>query len=1094
MLKLLNQSAFLKNFRSVIDLKPSVCFELLSTTAKAFLISDLIKTKNYSIVLITGHERNDQLLEDLKFFLKKDPLEFPAWETLPSEDIKPSSDIIGKRFHILHELSQCSEEKLVITSLQGVLQKISSKQDIMQRFVRWEKHATVHFNHIEKLLVDLGYEKRAVTTDKGEFSIRGGILDVFPVSSYSPYRLDFFGDEITEIKTFDPISQKSVEKQTSLFISAADELQCLEGSSKIETLLSYFNKPPLVIFDDILAIEDRYLALKKLTQQKHSYFMSLDELFEEIDSSKTLYFAEDTFETLFQNLLIQKKTPLNSSEPQEISFHLCNKKISSFRLTHPFIKIEDMYHYDMPCASHMEYLLKAIHSQQDLPLKVVFLTSNSTEETVLKESIKQYDMSTDSFFFEKGYLSHGFVMLDINIAVIPFPEFSKRYKVRRQKWRVSYHTPASDFHEIQEGDLVVHFQNGIARYLGIEKQKNHLGVVEEFLILEYAKASKLYVPLSQSHLVSRYIGSHEEHPSLNVLGTTKWQMAKAKAQKSIIGYAKDLLHWQAERQAIGGFNFPPDSEDMLLFEEEFPFVETDDQLRAISEIKKDMQSKNAMDRLVCGDVGYGKTEVAMRAAFKAVTDGKKQVAVLVPTTTLAMQHFETFSERMANFAINVKVLSRFIKARETKKIIEDTHQGLVDVLIGTHRLISKDISFKNLGLIIIDEEQRFGVRAKESLKKLKTGVDCLTLSATPIPRTLYMSVVGARDLSVINTPPHDRLPIKTIIAESCHDMTKNAILRELARDGQIYFIHNRVESIYKIKQELEQLVPSATIKVAHGQQSPDEIDEAFHSFKSGTTQILLATTLVESGIDIPNANTILIDRAHTFGLADLYQLRGRVGRWNRPAYCYFLVPSKKILSEISQKRLNALAQISGFGGGMKLALRDLEIRGAGDILGTQQSGHVSTIGFHLYCKMLKKAVSSLKSHCDISFIETKIESSFPGFIPETYISETSLRLEIYHRLGDASSENEIKTILEELKDRFGTVPQEIYWLTSLADIKLFAGKNYFTFLKYEKNSLQAHQQKGETLIKKTLPLPSIKTPLDLKEFTKLSLTQNFKIK
>ena len=1094
MLEKLQHSPFLKSFNSTVEKLPSMCLESLNASAKALLIADLIKKQDYSVVLISGKERNDHLLDDVKYFLGYEALEFPAWETLPTEEIKPSSDIVGKRFDILNTLQKDSSQKFVVTSLQGILQKLISKDKLSQS-LEWKKNQKVDFNSIEKLLISLGYVRRSVTTDKGEFSLRGGIVDIFPMGAYTPFRIDFFDDEIDQIKTFDPISQKSIEKKQSLYISFADEQLLLKDSSKLQTLLNYFEKPPLVIFDDILALEDRAVSLNKLMKAKHSSFMTMEELFSEIDTCKTLYFAEDNFEKLFEDLKVESLKALDQTKPQKLHFNLFNREIASCRLKHPFIKIEDFYSSDDPCGSNMEYLLNALSEQKDASTKLYFLTATDAEENSLNQAISQFEIElSSSSYFEKGYLTSGFVMLDINVALIPFTEFSKRYKVRRKKWRTTYHTPASDFHELEVGDLVVHFHNGIGKYLGIEKQKNHLGEYEEFLIIEYAKSSKLYVPLSQSHLISRYIGSQDEHPSLNILGTTKWQTAKAKAQKSIIGYAKDLLHVQAEREAKGGFCYPKDSEDVLLFEEEFPFTETDDQLRAIADIKQEMMSKNAMDRLVCGDVGYGKTEVAMRAAFKAVVDGKKQVAVLVPTTTLAMQHYETFSQRMANFPINVKVLSRFVKSSAIKETLENVKMGGVDILIGTHRLISKDVNFKDLGLIVIDEEQRFGVRAKETLKKAKTGVDCLTLSATPIPRTLYMSVIGARDLSVINTPPHDRLPIKTIIAEQESAMIKNAILRELARDGQVYFIHNRVESIHKIKKEVEELVPSASIKFVHGQQNPKEIDETFHAFKSGMIQVLIATTIVESGIDIPNANTILINRSQTFGLADLYQLRGRVGRWNRPAYCYFLVPSKRLLTETSQKRLNALAQTSGFGGGMKLALRDLEIRGAGDILGTHQSGQVSTVGFHLYCKMLKKAVDSIKSHSSISFIETKIESKFPAHLPENYIPETSLRLEIYHRLGDANSSKEVKIILEELSDRFGKLPKEALWLGALTDVKIIANKNNFTLLRFERNSLQAHQQKGDKLIKKTLPLPPIENPHDLKEFTILSLKEHFKIK
>ncbi|MFQ5729492.1 MAG: transcription-repair coupling factor, partial [Waddliaceae bacterium] len=552
-------------------------------------------------------------------------------------------------------------------------------------------------------------------------------------------------------------------------------------------------------------------------------------------------------------------------------------------------------------------------------------------------------------------------------------------------------------------------------------------------------------------------------------------------ERAIMGYASDLLQLYAKRELKGGFAYSEDSPDLLAFDEEFPFVETEDQLNAIADIKKDMMCPKAMDRLVCGDVGYGKTEVAMRAAFKAILDGEKQVAMLVPTTVLAMQHYDNFIDRMRNFPINVAVLSRFRTAKQARDTLEKIANGTVDIVIGTHRLISKDVHFKNLGLIIIDEEQRFGVRAKEHLKKIKTGVDCLTLSATPIPRTLYLSLIGARDLSVINTPPQDRLPIKTIIAAPHDELIKNAILRELSRNGQIYVIHNRIETIYGVADRIKKLLPQARVAVGHGQMHTSEIDEIFHSFKNGHIDILVATTIVENGIDIPNANTILIDRSDHFGLADLYQLRGRVGRWNRRAYAYFLVSKQRYLPEATRKRLNALAEASGYGGGMKLAMRDLEIRGAGETLGTKQSGHVSAIGFHLYCKLLRKTIKALEGKMPSILTETKIDFPVDARLPEDYVNETSLRMEIYQRLGEAASWDDVNAIWEELQDRFGPIPEPVRWLYHVTRIKVYASLHGYTLLKLNKVSLTTEQRKGKKTITRQLLIGKIRSPQDLED-------------
>jgi transcription-repair coupling factor (superfamily II helicase) len=754
-----------------------------------------------------------------------------------------------------------------------------------------------------------------------------------------------------------------------------------------------------------------------------------------------------------------------------------NHKIQAKPFRHKFAKVEAVFHPD---------------ESPDPNLSFLFLNSNDSEEEEVKKQLASIQLPKNTRF-ERGYLTSGYV-LD-RLVVIPNVELSHKTRIRRQKWRSTYHTPASEFHELTPGDFVVHYHSGIGRYLGMEKQTNHLGQQTEFLTLEYADKSKLFVPLSQSYLVSRYIGSQEEPPSLSQLGSKRWQTTRANAQAQIVGYANELLQLYAERAVLGGHHYPPDSQMVLQFEREFPYAETQDQLLAIEAIKQDMISPKLMDRLICGDVGYGKTEVAMRAAFKAVVDGGKQVAVLVPTTVLSTQHFETFSNRMSGFPIRVGNISRFHSAKEIKQTLEKVKQGEIDILIGTHRLLSKDIHFKNLGLIIIDEEQRFGVKAKEHLKKLKANVDCLTLSATPIPRTLYMSLVHARDMSVINTPPQDRLPTRTILAETDPELIQQALSREFARGGQAFYIHNRVESIYDRATQVQKLVPNVRLSIVHGQMDADEVDAAFHKFRSGETDLLFATTIIENGIDVPNANTILIDRADTYGLADLYQLRGRVGRWNRAAYAYLLIPKNARLPEQARKRLNALVEAGGYGGGMKIAMRDLEIRGAGDILGLQQSGQVAAIGFHLYCKMLKRAIDSLKKKAPISFNETKLEFPFEAYLPETYVNEVSLRMELYYRLGDASTFKEIDELLAELKDRFGPPPPPVIWLYHLTRIRAIAAAHHFTLLKFSNLTLYAEQQLGKEVHKKNLLLPKkIQKPKELEEHVLVELWRAFSLK
>ncbi|NRA90298.1 MAG: transcription-repair coupling factor [Simkaniaceae bacterium] len=1055
----------------------SLLFERLWDTPKA-LLALLLQEMEKNVLIITGGERETRLYDDLCFFATAPIHSFPAWEILPGEDIPPNKDILGKRFSILRTLSQKNSGHIVLTPLQGVLQKVCSKHLLKDKTLEIKKGDEISFDLLPELLIDLGYQREGVAADKGQFAIRGGILDVFPLSSFDPYRIDFFGDEVDQIRIYDPISQKSTGKVESFFISPADEMALLNGG-KTTTLLDYLGKDTAIIFDDLLAIEDRYVSLKDLPGARSPHFLPLRELFNYAEPLQKVFCTKHSIDELSRT----------KSENQSVKFEICDQTFSAKNIPHSFAKIEEYFWEDCEEDKRLEALLH--HEDKE---NFTFVCASEAEEKAFKEKMSSSHLPVpkDSQFL-RGYLTSGMVLLDGPAAIIPYTELTKRYKVSRQKWRNTYHTPAAEFHALEKGDLVVHLHNGIGKFLGIEVQKNHRGEDEEFLLLEYSGHSKLYVPLSQAHLMSRYIGAKDGAPTLNVLGTKKWQQAKAQAQKAIIGYAEDLLQMQAQREAKGGFIYPEDSDDLFLFEEEFPFVETQDQLSAIAAIKEDMKSTKAMDRLVCGDVGYGKTEVAMRAAFKAAYDGKKQVAVLVPTTVLAMQHYESFKNRMADFPLTVGVASRFVKPKEVKKTLEGVAKGSVDILIGTHRIISQDVQFKDLGLIVIDEEQRFGVRAKEHLKKAKLGVDCLTLSATPIPRTLYFSLIGARDMSVINTPPQDRLPIKTILAERENELIKNALTREISRDGQAYFIHNRVDTIHKVADELKALLPNARIEVGHGQMPPDIIDSIFHRFKQGEIDILVATTIVENGVDIPNANTILIDRSDTFGMADLYQLRGRVGRWNRPAYCYFLVPKNRELQEISRKRLQALVETSGFGGGMKLAMRDLEIRGAGDMLGVQQSGNVSAIGFHFYCKLLKRTIDTMKKELSPTFFDTRMEFSYDASLPAHYIEETSLRMEVYHRLGETTNNEEIESLFEELIDRFGPLPSQAKWLYHLNRIRVFAAHHRFTLLKFEKITLHAKRQLGKKLLEKKIFLPLVKDPEEFEFIVIGFLKRDFKL-
>lgn len=1074
----LSQSPGLEAFCEALRQGNSCLIEELWDSAKALVAVLAARATGQSILLITGGTREDRLFDNISELGPDLPVEFPAWETLPGEEIAPSPDILGKRMEALHTLIQKKGPSIILCPIASFLQKVPLKAQLTPLLSTWEKGATLSFDSIAQMLTDLGFKREAVVSDKGQFAIRGGIVDLFPVSSQDPYRVDFFGDEIEQIRTFDPIGQKSIQKVDSFFLAPADELSLLQKSKRLGSIADYV-PGALLMWDDLVAIEDAFVAMKTMPGSKSPFFFQLDELIKKIDPQHILC-AEAKLEEFSANHTISPKGRTKYFCP--VTFDALNLHFEAMRT---FLPLQSVAHYFAPEDETEEIdLLTSLR-----PVKHMFLlNSNETEEEEIRKKIPK----ELGVHYEKGFLTSGFVVTDVPLAVIANSDITHKARIRRQKWRSTYHTPAAEFHQLEPGDLVVHFHSGIGKYLGMEKQVNHMGVATEFLTIQYAESAKLFVPLSQAHLVSRYIGTKEEPPSLSQLGSKRWQTVRQNAQAQIVGYANDLLQMYAARSAHKAKAYPPDSDLMQQFENDFPYEATTDQLSAVSAIKHDLRSGNAMDRIICGDVGYGKTEVAMRAALKAVIDGGVQVAVLVPTTVLAMQHFETFAARMQGFPVVVDVVSRFRTPKQVKETLAKVESGGIDILVGTHRLLSKDVKFKNLGLLIIDEEQRFGVRAKEHLKHRKIGIDCLTLSATPIPRTLYMSLVNARDMSVISTPPQDRLPIKTIIAETDNEVITNALLREFARGGQAFFIHNRVETIYGKAAAIQKLVPSARIGIVHGQMDPDDVDAVFHQFKTGELDLLFATTIVENGIDIPNANTILIDRADTHGLADLYQLRGRVGRWNRAAYAYFLIPKNGKLPEITRKRLNALVEASGYGGGMKIAMRDLEIRGAGDILGVQQSGQVATIGFHLYCKLLKKAIDAIKKQKAITFEETKLEFSYDARLPDTYIPEVSLRMEMYYRFGEASSTEEADSLLSELIDRFGKPPTPVLWLYHLTKIRIYASGHRFTLLKFGELSLLAERQLPKGIDKKSILLPKkIQAPSILEGYVIDQLNKNF---
>ncbi|NGX57488.1 MAG: Transcription-repair-coupling factor [Chlamydiae bacterium] len=1058
----------LKPFQEALTAKHDLLIEELWDSPKALLAAIAQKLTGKHVLILTGAKQEEAaLFHDFGIFTDAPVVDFPAWETLPSEKVAPSPDIVGERYEVLEKILKKKTPHIVLTSMQASLQKLIAPSYFDSLYFELKVGEGYPFDDLIEHFESMGYERRPVASDKGELAVRGGIIDIFPVSSPDPYRIEFWGDEIESLRIYDPIGQKSIHKVDEISINPAKELELLGNAPKLCTILDYLGPDTIVILDDLVALEDRYAQLKSLSQHDSPFFCSIEEFLDSLENLQKVYLTNSPIENLspvqvlekVEGSLYSKENPLYA-----IGFEMFQRQLKAKRWRSPFMTVRN-------------YLLPENLPEEGLSEEEIFealkgsdtwriLSAGEVEKASFEEKLAKEGISASVIL---GYLSSGFTVPESRFVLFPLTEITHRTKIRRQKHRSTYHTPPSESFELTPGDMVVHIQNGIGRFLGVERRPDHNGVMNEFFLIEYANDSRLYVPMNQAHMITKYIGTSDEVPKMHELGSTRWKRAKERTQQAIIGYAADLLDLYAKRSITPGHKFPEDGEDIIAFEDEFPFIETKDQVDAIHSVKQDMCSEKSMDRLVCGDVGYGKTEVAMRASFKAVMDGEKQVAILVPTTMLALQHYENFIERMQDFPINIEMLSRFQKPKKTRKIIEGVAKGTVDILIGTHRITSDDVLFKDLGLVIVDEEQRFGVRVKEHLKKIKIGVECLTLTATPIPRTLYMSLMGARDLSIINTPPQDRVPIKTVIAEMNDNLLKSVLLRELTRDGQAFVIHNRVDTIYNIATRIKKLLPQARVIVGHGQMTPKELDIVFHAFKNGEVDILVATTIVENGIDIPNANTILIDRADRFGLAELYQLRGRVGRWNRQAYAYFLVPSLTTLPAITRRRLSALAETSGYGGGMKVALRDLEIRGAGNVLGEEQSGQVAAIGFHQYCKWLKRAVKTLKGEAPPSLVETKVEAAIDARLPEDYVNEVSLRMEFYQRLGEAISFEEIDEVAEELIDRFGPMPEPAKWLIHLSRVKTAATLKGITSIQIGKVSLTLEKKRGKQVdVKKTL--------------------------
>ncbi|MCG3149929.1 MAG: Transcription-repair-coupling factor [Verrucomicrobiae bacterium] len=1006
----------------------------LADPGKPFAVALLSRLAKRPLLVVTdGLKSQEAFANDLQTFLPAAQC-YPAWETLPHEDQLPHADTIADRLKALAKL----DAPVTVASVQALMQRTFSHASLDALRFTVTLGQKLDLQDFTDRLVERGYHPEFQVNERGDMAMRGGIVDFFPLDRDLPVRLELSGDEVESIRSFDPVSQQSRDKLESVSVTPAGELGLLKKSAgAITPLIDLLPADALLVLnepDDLLLAADQYARQIP---------------------------AGDRFFVPWQYTLAAGRTTVQLAEAiaLELPENHVNLRLTSLDAFRPL----DTKAPDPQVAEGMR---QAFFGQMERWIeegyRVHVLCSTDGERQRFEEL---WCEGREPLPATIGYLSRGFLWPEAKLAVITDSEIFGRYKPARSRQKLhASSSPVSDWTELEDSDYIVHIQHGIGIYLGL-KTLEVSGAKQEVLAIEYANETRLYVPVDQAHLVSKYIGAGKRAPKLHEIGGTLWQRQKSSAEKAVMDLASELLEIHAARATLEGHAFSPDTTWQREFEAAFPFDETPDQLTSIEEMKADMEAKKPMDRLVCGDVGYGKTEVAIRAAFKAVMDGM-QVAVLCPTTVLAEQHWNTFRERMAGYPITVEMLSRFRTPGESRKVVKLLAEGSVDIVIGTHRLLSADIYFKNLGLVVIDEEQRFGVLHKEKFKQLRKLVDVMTLSATPIPRTLYMALTGARDMSTIDTPPVDRLPVETIIAPYDERLIKQAIQREVNRGGQVYFLHNRVKTIDAVADRLRQMFENITIDVGHGQMSDDELETVMHRFVKGHTDVLVCTTIIESGLDIPNANTIIIDRADRFGLADLYQLRGRVGRYKHQAYAYILIPRHMQLIQTARKRISAIKQYSSLGSGFKIAMRDLEIRGAGNILGAEQSGHITAIGFDLYCQLLKESVARLKGDKPKRVVQVTMKLDFMtdeagetfARIPTNYIKDNRLRIQAYRKIAGVVELPEVEALRHEFRDRYGKLPREVRLLLQCAEAKVLAAHAHVDVVETNEDKIQLSQR------------------------------------
>lgn len=1010
-------------------LQVSGCME----SQKSHLMYGLSGIAPYRLILAEDERRAREIYEDYRFYDRK-VYSYPAKDLLFFQADIHGNLLIRQRMKVIKALLE-EKELTVVTSIDGCMDFLESLGKIKEQLIHYESDSTVDIEQLKNQLVALGYERVGQVEMPGQFSVRGGIVDIYCLTEENPWRIELWGDEIDSIRSFDPESQRSLENLEDLTIYPAVEHI---GDKDMVSFLDYFPEERTIIFLDEPnrltekggAVEEEYRQSRMHREEKGSRNLPENWLC--------------SFEQLQKELNKRNCISVCALEPKQAGWKVREKF---------YLEVKSISAYN----NSFELLVKDLHQYKKQGYRIALLSGSRTRAERLAKDLQEeglaafygqdYDreICPGEIMVVYGHAKKGFEYPLIKFAVMTESDIFGQEQKKKKKKNYSG-SRIQDFAELSIGDFVVHEKHGLGIYRGIEKVEVDR-IVKDYIKIEYRGGSNLYIPATQLDCLQKYSGADaSKAPKLNKLGTQEWNKTKSKVRGAVKNIAKELVELYAVRQEKEGYVCGPDTVWQREFEEMFPYEETEDQLSAIEDAKRDMESTRIMDRLICGDVGYGKTEVALRAAFKEVQESR-QVAYLAPTTILAQQIYNTFVQRMKEFPVRVELLCRFRTPAQQKKAIEDLKKGQVDVIIGTHRILSKDVQFKNLGLLIVDEEQRFGVTHKEKIKQLKKDVDVLTLTATPIPRTLHMSLIGIRDMSVLEEPPMDRMPIQTYVMEYDEETVREAINRELRRGGQVYYVYNRVTDIADVALRIAKLVPDARVDFAHGQMSERELENVMYSFVNGDIDVLVSTTIIETGLDISNVNTMIIHDSDRYGLSQLYQLRGRIGRSNRTAYAFLMYRKNVMLKETAEKRLAAIREYTDLGSGFKIAMRDLELRGAGNLLGAQQHGHMNAVGYDLYCKMLNEAVKEAKGIHTMEDFETSVDLNVDAYIPDSYISNEFQKLDIYKRIAGIETQQDYDDMLEELLDRFGEPGKAVLNLLAIAKLKAIAHQGYVTEIK-----------------------------------------------